>query len=103
MQTSRTTLSIALTGLVLATSASVAAVTTKSFVLDSADSFFEGELEGTAVRSDGAVRPGAATERIALENVALAYSVARRGDTVFVGTGTSGAVYRVKGKKVDEV
>jgi len=103
MQTSRTTLSIALTVLVLATSASVAAVTTKSFVLDSADSFFEGELEGTAVRSDGAVRPGAATERIALENVALAYSVARRGDTVFVGTGTNGAVYRVKGKKVDEV
>jgi sugar lactone lactonase YvrE len=103
MQTSKTTLSIALAGLVLATSVSVAAVTTKSFVLDSADSFFEGELEGTSVRSDGAVRPGAATERIALENVALAYSIARRGDNIFIGTGTSGAVYRVNGKKVEEI
>ena len=103
MQTSRTTLSIALAALVLGTSATVTAVTTQSFVLDSADAFFQGELEGTAVRSDGAVQPGAAIERVALENVPLAYSIARRGDTLFIGTGTDGTVYRVNGKKVEQL
>ena len=94
MKTSKTTIPIALAGLVLATSASVAAVTTQSFVLDSADAFFEGELEGAAVNSDGSVRAGAATERTELENVPLANSVAQRGGTTFVGTGTNGVVYR---------
>jgi len=102
MQTSRTTSSIALAALLLGTSASVAAVTTESFVLDSADAFFEGEQEGTAVRSDGSVQLGAATERVPLPNVPLAYSMARRGDTMFIGTGTNGAIYRVKGKKIEE-
>ena len=46
MNISKTTIRIALAGLVLATSATVAAGTTQSFVLDSADAFFEGELEG---------------------------------------------------------
>ncbi len=100
MKTSKTTIPIALAGLVLATSASVAAVTTQSFVLDSADAFFEGELEGAAVNSDGSVRAGAATERTELENVPLAYSVAQRGGTTFVGTGTNGVVYRFDGKNV---
>ena len=100
MQLSKTTLSVALAALVLAASTTVGAVTTQSFVLDNADAFFAGELEGTAVRSDGSVRTGADTERIALENVPLAYSFARRGNTTFIGTGTSGVVYRVDGKKV---
>ena len=103
MHTSRTTLSIALGAITLVASATVAAVTTKSFVLDSADDFFEGELEGTAVRSDGAVRLGAATERVGLENVPLAYSIARRGNKTYVGTGTSGAVFEIDGKKVKEL
>ena len=103
MQNSRITSSLALAMFVLTTSATVAAVTTQSFVLDSADAFFQGELEGTAVRSDGVVRPGAAIERVALENVPLAYSMVRRGDTIFIGTGTNGTVYRVKGKKVEEL
>ena len=55
MQTSHT-ITLALAAAVLATSATVAAVTTRSFVLDSADAFFQGELEGTAVHSDGSVR-----------------------------------------------
>ncbi len=99
MKISKTTLQIALAGLVLATSASVAAVTTRSFVLDSADAFFEGEVEGAAVHSDGSVRPGVATERIELANVPLAYSVAQRGGMTFIGTGTNGVVYRSDGKK----
>ena len=100
MSISKTTIRIALAGLVLATSASVAAVTTQSFVLDSADAFFEGELEGAAVHSDGSVRAGAVTKRTELENVPLAYSVAQRGSTTFIGTGTNGVVYRFDGKNV---
>lgn len=101
MHNPKTITFIALTSLMLAASASVAAVTTKSFVLDDADSFFEGELDGTAVHSDGSVRTGAATSRIGLENVPLAYSLARRGNTTFVGTGTDGKVYRVTRSKVE--
>jgi len=100
MNISKTTIRIALVGLVLATATSVGAVTTQSFVLDSADAFFEGEVEGAAVRSDGSVRVGAATKRIELEHVPLAYSVAQRGSTTFIGTGTNGVVYRFDGKNV---
>lgn len=99
MKQPTTIIRITLVSFVLASAASVAAVTTERFVLDGADSFFEGELEGTAVHSDGSVRLGAATERIELPNVPLAHSIARRGNTVFVGTGTSGIVYEVDGKK----
>ena len=102
MNMSKTTIRIALAGLVLATSATVAAVTTQSFVLDSADAFFKGDLEGAAVHSDGSVRAGAATTRTELENVPLAYSVAQRGSTTFIGTGTTGIVYRFDGKNVKE-
>jgi sugar lactone lactonase YvrE len=99
MNISKTTIRIALAGLVLAASATVGAVTTQSFVLDSADAFLEGELEGAAVHSDGSVRAGAVTERTELENVPVAYSVAQRGSTTFIGTGTNGVVYKFDGKK----
>jgi sugar lactone lactonase YvrE len=98
MNISKTTIRIALAGLVLAASATVGAVTTQSFELDTANAFLEGELEGAAVHSDGSVRAGAATQRTALENVPLAYSVAQRGGTTFIGTGTSGVVYAFDGK-----
>ncbi|MGB8330091.1 MAG: hypothetical protein WCE62_08170 [Polyangiales bacterium] len=101
MNTSTTILRFALIGLVLLTSVSVAAVTTQSFVLDSADAFFAGELEGAAVHSDGSVSSGAATQRTTLQNVPLAYSMAQRGDMTFIGTGTSGVVYRFDGKNVE--
>lgn len=99
MRTSKA-IRIVLASLVLAASSTAVAVTTESFVLDGADSFFEGELEGTAVYSDGSVRPGAATERVAIENVSVAFSMARRGDTLFIGTGTDGVIYRVGRKEV---
>jgi len=101
MKNSKTIIGFALVGLVLATSAGVGAVTTQSFVLDSAEAFFAGELQGAAVRSDGSVRAGAATERTALENVPLAYSMVQRGNTTFVGTGTNGVVYRFDGKRAE--
>ena len=98
MTNPKTILRIALAGLVISTSATVAALGTKSFVLDSADAFFDGELDGAAVQSDGSIRAGATTERTALENVPLAYSIARGAGATFIGTGTDGAVYRVDGK-----
>ncbi len=100
MKPSKTNMTIALTGVVLAASATATAVTTEHFVLDSADAFFAGELDGAAVSSDGSVRAGAATERTPIENVPLASSMAQRGGTTFVGTGTNGVVYRFDGKNV---
>ncbi len=101
MNNPKTIWKIALLGLMLATSATVRAVGTESFVLDSAEAFFEGELDGAAVDSDGSVRPGATTERTALENVPLAYSLAQSGGRTFVGTGTAGTVYRFDGKRAE--
>ncbi|MCZ6807480.1 MAG: hypothetical protein O7F08_11045 [Deltaproteobacteria bacterium] len=100
MNTSRTTVLIALVGLVIASSATVAAVTTQHFAIDSTEAFSSGELEGTAVHSDGSVRLGASMKRTEIENVPIAYSVAERGNQVYVGTGTSGMIYRFEGKKL---
>ncbi len=101
MTNPKTTLRILLAGFVISTSATVAALGTQSFLLDNADAFFAGELDGAAVHSDGSVRAGAATERTALENVPLAYSMVERAGATFIGTGTDGAVYRVDGKKTE--
>ncbi|MGB5264956.1 MAG: hypothetical protein WBN30_00080, partial [Polyangiales bacterium] len=101
MTNPKTILRILLAGFVISMSATVAALGTQSFVLDNADAFFAGELDGAAVHSDGSVRAGAATERTALENVPLAYSMVERAGATFIGTGTDGAVYRVDGKKTE--
>jgi len=101
MTNPKTILRILLAGFVISTSATVAALGTRSFVLDNADAFFAGELDGAAVHSDGSVRAGAATERTALENVPLAYSMVQRAGATFIGTGTDGAVYRVDGRKTE--
>lgn len=103
MHTHNTSLVFVLTAAVFTVSATVAAVSTKSFVLDSADDFFGGELRGTAVHSDGSVRAGAATERVEIPNVPIAYSLARRGDTTFIGTGTSGVVYRLDRRGLEKL
>ncbi len=101
MTNPKTILRILLAGFVISMSATVAALGTRSFVLDNADAFFAGELDGAAVHSDGSVRAGAATERTALENVPLAYSMVQRAGATFIGTGTDGAVYRVDGRKTE--
>lgn len=89
--------------LTFAMAATVSAVGTRSFVLDSPDAFFDGELDGAAVHSDGSVRAGATADRLALENVPLAYSFVQRGGLVFIGTGTNGAIYRSDGKSSKEL
>ena len=78
------------------------AVSTRSFVLDDAASLAAGELEGTAVHSDGSVTIGVQTRRIGLDEAALAWSFARGSGSVFIGTGNDGKIYRLSGDDVTE-
>jgi hypothetical protein len=74
------------------------AVSTRHFTIHSAEAFAEGEMDGTAVHSDGTVTVGAQVRRLELPNVAVAYSMARAGDgTTYIGTGHGGAVFRLRG------
>ena len=80
--------------------AHVRAVTTRHFSLDSARVLSAGKLEGTAVHSDGSVRPGVETRRLALEGVGVARALLVRADGVaFVGTGNQGKIYKVDNDK----
>lgn len=101
-----------LTALALATASTVAALasiapalatTTERFVLDDAAILAAGELERTAVHSDGRVTIGPAIERVALpDEVALVYSSARGSDgAIYLGTGNDGKIYRARGGNVE--
>jgi len=84
--------------------APAAAVSTRSFRLDTAEELAAGELEGTSARSDGTVVVGVSPRRVALPDVALAYAVVRGdGGRVFLGTGNEGKVLVVRGDRVDEL
>jgi hypothetical protein len=79
------------------------AVATRSFELDDAASLAAGELERTAVHSDGRVTTGVELRRIGMpEEVALAWSSVRAADgAIYVGTGNEGRVYRLRGDALD--
>ncbi|MCB9595248.1 MAG: hypothetical protein H6719_21195 [Sandaracinaceae bacterium] len=79
------------------------ATSTERFVLDDAASLAAGELERTAVHSDGRVTIGPGIERVALpDEVALVYSSARAADgAIYLGTGNDGKIYRVRGANVE--
>lgn len=77
------------------------AVTTKSFVLDSAKVLSEGKLDGTAVNSDGTVVRGVSTERVALEGVKVARSLLTTPDgRTLIGTNDDGKIYSLTGNDV---
>lgn len=84
-------------------SAPAAAVSTRSFVLDDAASFGLGELEHVAVRSDGRVVPSIDSTRIALpDDVGLVWSgVVASDGAVYLGTGESGRIYRLRGENLE--
>jgi len=84
--------------------APVLATSTERFVLDDAAALAAGELENTAVHSDGRVTIGVGVEPIALpDDVALVYATARASDgTVYLGTGNEGRVYRVRDGQVEQ-
>ncbi len=81
----------------------VLATTTERFVLDDAAALSAGELERTAVHSDGRVTIGPAIERIALpDDVPVVYCAARGSDgAIYLGTGNAGRIYRVRGTSVE--
>jgi hypothetical protein len=87
----------------LAGAAAVAhAVSTRLFSLDSASALSAGKLDGTAVTSTGTVIAGVTTERLSLENVAVARCLVTAADgTSYVGTGNAGKVFRLKGDKLE--
>lgn len=78
----------------------VFAVTTRHFSLDSARVLSAGKLDGTAVHSDGSVRPGVETRRLALEGVGVARALLVRPDGIaFVGTGNQGKIFKIESNK----
>jgi len=94
-------LSILAASCVLGLAFTAFAVTTKSFVLDSAKLLSEGKLDGTAVNSDGTVVRGVSTERIALEGVKVARSLLTTPDgRTLIGTSNDGKIYALAGNDV---
>jgi sugar lactone lactonase YvrE len=95
--------SIASMGVALSIVLPAEAVGTRSFELDDAASLAAGELQRTAVHSDGRVTTGVELRRIALpDDVALVWSTARAADgAIYLGTGNDGRIYRVRGDAVD--
>lgn len=80
------------------------AVSTRTFQLDGAEALAAGEMDGTAVHSDGSVTTSAAVRRLALEGVASAWTFTRAQDgTVYVGTGNDGKIYRLRGDALEEI
>ncbi len=77
------------------------AVSTREFRLDTPTELAEGELDGTAVLSSGAVVRGVEVRRIDLADVPVAWCLARVDDQVFVGTGNEGRVYRLRGETLE--
>jgi len=92
---------LALTGtLVAAVGLSRAgAVGTRHFTIDETDAFEAGELDGTMVLSSGELRRGLSLGRIEIPDTALAASLVRAPDgSTFVGTGSAGRIYRLRGQ-----
>lgn len=86
---------------VLLLSLQAAAVSTRSFVLDSQKVLSEGKLDGAAVYSNGTVVRGVQADRIALPGVEVARSMLTTKDgRTFIGTGNEGKVYLLTGGDV---
>ncbi|MEM9192398.1 MAG: hypothetical protein AAGF12_24700 [Myxococcota bacterium] len=88
---------------IVAIQGSADAISTRSFVLDDAASLAAGELDGTAVHSNGSVTAGAAVRRIPFDEVPVAWCFARgRNGTAYIGTGSDGKIYRLAGDALTE-
>lgn len=78
--------------------ASLEAVGTERFVLDSERDLSDGTLEGASVDSSGHITAGAMTERFPLEGVTTGRALLTTRDGVtYVGAGTSGQLYKLEG------
>lgn len=74
------------------------AVSTRTFDIDDAPSFSQGELHHVAVHSDGHVALATGVHRIAMPTeVGLVYATTRGPDgTTYLGTGDDGRIYRLR-------
>ena len=81
------------------------AVTTRAFVLESAEDLAAGELEHVAVRSSGEIVVGPDTVRLAIEGVPVVKCVVQSpdGQTTYFGTGNEGVVYRLRGTALEPI
>lgn len=78
------------------------AVGTRRFVLREAKDFEGGDLEGTAIDSNGRVRAGFALGDVPVAAAPTVWSaLARRDGTVLLGTGNDGKLLRVRGDVVE--
>ncbi len=76
------------------------AVGTRTFVLDTLDSFKGGELKGVAVGSDGTVRAGLSLANLPIIEATTAWDSLLLSDgSVLIGTGPTGRVHRIKDGK----
>ncbi len=86
--------SVLLAGALLASDAG--AVGTRTFSLDSMDSFQGGDLAGVAVVSDGTVRAGFTLANLPIADASSVWNAVPMPDgSTLLGTGTGGRVYRV--------
>jgi outer membrane protein assembly factor BamB len=85
----------------LAISTDAEAVGTRTFVLDSLEKLSGGDLKGTAVSSDGAVRAGFTLGNAPIPDAAAVFSGVTLNDgTVLVGTSPNGKIFRLNGDAV---
>ncbi|MCC7534794.1 MAG: hypothetical protein IT379_01200, partial [Deltaproteobacteria bacterium] len=95
---------VAAAALVVATE-NASAVTTRAFVLESAEDLAAGELENVAVRSSGEIVVGPDTVRLALDGVPVVKCAVQSADgqTTYFGTGNEGTIYRLRGSALEPV
>lgn len=75
---------------------------TERFEVETSAAFLLGTVDGTAVFSSGHVTPGLALRRTPLDAALTAYtSIRGRDGTLYVGTGTDGIIYRMRGETVE--
>ncbi len=78
-----------------------AAVGTRSFTLTSIDDFKGGDLTGVSIDSTGTLRAGYNLGSLAIPEASAAASALLVGESVLIGTGTDGKIYRVGGGKYE--
>lgn len=76
------------------------AVVTSTWTVDAYDEWNEGEAESAFITSLGEVKPGWATERMALEVEGIWTALRARDGSILLGTDDGGAIYRIRGKQV---
>lgn len=87
---------------VLLAASSLLAVSPQSWKIDTTEDFLAGEIEGFAVSARGEITPGPRIEKLAGVSDPFVLSQATDGKgTVFLGTGNSGNVYRLRGGKLE--